>query len=74
MEFLNGPQLFDSMFAEDPDAEKLALLPGMEALLKTYPYYEWQNIEIKPQMKAILNNTLLNIGFFFGIEVSLKNL
>lgn len=36
VEFLNGPQLFDSMFAEDPDAEKLALLPGMEALLETF--------------------------------------
>ncbi|KAK2915924.1 hypothetical protein Q8A67_000298 [Cirrhinus molitorella] len=33
VEFLNGPQLFDSMFADDPDAENLALLPGMEALL-----------------------------------------
>lgn len=67
MEFLNGPQLFDSMFAEDPDAEKLALLPGMEALLETYPCYEWQNMQIKPQMKAILYNTLLKIGAFFKL-------
>uniref|UniRef100_A0A9J8CL39 Dynein regulatory complex subunit 3 n=1 Tax=Cyprinus carpio carpio TaxID=630221 RepID=A0A9J8CL39_CYPCA len=37
VEFLNGPQLFDSMFDEDPDGEKLALLPGMEALLESYP-------------------------------------
>ncbi|XP_051742051.1 dynein regulatory complex subunit 3 [Ctenopharyngodon idella] len=36
VEFLNGPQLFNSMFADDPDAEKLALLPGMEALLEIF--------------------------------------
>ncbi|KAL1277648.1 hypothetical protein QQF64_024321 [Cirrhinus molitorella] len=40
VEFLNGPQLFDSMFADDPDAENLALLPGMEALLESYPCQE----------------------------------
>ncbi len=42
MEFLNGPQLFNSMFDEDPDGEKLALLPGMEALLESYPCQECQ--------------------------------
>ncbi|XP_050962383.1 dynein regulatory complex subunit 3 [Labeo rohita] len=36
VEFLNGPQLFDSMFADDPDAENLALLPGIEALLESF--------------------------------------
>ncbi|XP_043091322.1 dynein regulatory complex subunit 3-like [Puntigrus tetrazona] len=36
VEFLNGPQLFNSMFDEDPDGEKLALLPGMEALLESF--------------------------------------
>ncbi|XDV13809.1 hypothetical protein PO909_002136 [Leuciscus waleckii] len=36
VEYLNGPQLFDSMFAEDPDAEKLALLPGIDTLLETF--------------------------------------
>uniref|UniRef100_A0A8C2JV88 Dynein regulatory complex subunit 3 n=1 Tax=Cyprinus carpio TaxID=7962 RepID=A0A8C2JV88_CYPCA len=34
VEFLNGPQLFDSMFDEDPDGEKLALLPGMESKME----------------------------------------
>ncbi|XDV13822.1 hypothetical protein PO909_002148 [Leuciscus waleckii] len=43
VEYLNGPQLFDSMFAEDPDAEKLALLPGIDTLLETY----------KSEMKAL---------------------
>ncbi|XDV13736.1 hypothetical protein PO909_002083 [Leuciscus waleckii] len=38
VEYLNGPQLFDSMFAEDPHAEKLALLPGIDTLLETYPF------------------------------------
>ncbi|XP_026064760.1 dynein regulatory complex subunit 3 isoform X2 [Carassius auratus] len=36
VEFLNGPQLYDSMFDEDPDGEKLALLPGMEELLESF--------------------------------------
>ncbi|XP_016308057.1 dynein regulatory complex subunit 3 [Sinocyclocheilus anshuiensis] len=36
VEFLNGPQLFNSMFDEDPDGEKLALLPGMEALIESF--------------------------------------
>ncbi|XP_073689261.1 dynein regulatory complex subunit 3 [Garra rufa] len=36
VELLNGPQLYDSMFADDPDAENLALLPGMEALLELF--------------------------------------
>ncbi|XP_051571594.1 dynein regulatory complex subunit 3 [Myxocyprinus asiaticus] len=37
VEFLNGPQLFNSMFTDDPDAAKLAHLPGMAALLESYP-------------------------------------
>lgn len=38
MEDLNGPWLFDSMYTDDPEAEKLAALPGMEELLAAYPY------------------------------------
>ena len=37
MEDLNGPWLFDSMYADDPEASKLAALPGMVELLDTYP-------------------------------------
>ncbi|XP_055040332.2 dynein regulatory complex subunit 3 [Misgurnus anguillicaudatus] len=36
VEFLNGPQLFNSLFSDDPDAAKLAHLPGMAALLESY--------------------------------------
>lgn len=36
VEDLNGPWLFDSMYADDPEAEKLAALPGMEELLAGY--------------------------------------
>jgi len=63
VEFLNGAQLFDSMFAEDPDAEKLALLPGMEALLEIYPCYEWQNKQIwyKLQGKVIHKGVILEL-------------
>lgn len=36
VEDLNGPWLFDNMYADDPEAEKLAALPGMEELLAGY--------------------------------------
>lgn len=38
VEDLNGPWLFDSMYVDDPEAGKLAALPGMEELLAAYPY------------------------------------
>uniref|UniRef100_A0A8C0JA87 Dynein regulatory complex subunit 3 n=1 Tax=Chelonoidis abingdonii TaxID=106734 RepID=A0A8C0JA87_CHEAB len=37
VEYLNGPFLFESMYAEDTEAVKLAYLPGMADLLETYP-------------------------------------
>ena len=37
VEDLNGPWLFESMYAEDPEASKLAALPGMQELLAAYP-------------------------------------
>lgn len=36
MEFLNGSYLFDSMFAEDPEAAKIGHLPKVAALVQTY--------------------------------------
>ncbi|XP_006023973.1 dynein regulatory complex subunit 3 isoform X2 [Alligator sinensis] len=36
VEYLNGPFLFESMYAEDAEANKLAYLPGMPDLLETY--------------------------------------
>ncbi|XP_064414308.1 dynein regulatory complex subunit 3 isoform X2 [Latimeria chalumnae] len=36
VEYLNGPFLFDSMFAEDADGVKLACLPGVADLLEAY--------------------------------------
>ncbi|XP_066546295.1 dynein regulatory complex subunit 3 [Amia ocellicauda] len=36
VEFLNGPSLFDSMYAEDTEAAKLAYLPGVAQLLESY--------------------------------------
>ncbi|MBN3303924.1 DRC3 protein, partial [Amia calva] len=38
VEFLNGPSLFDSMYAEDTEAAKLAYLPGVAQLLESYPF------------------------------------
>lgn len=40
MEDLNGPWLFESMYSEDPEASKLAALPGMPELLGEYPFTE----------------------------------
>ena len=37
VEDLNGPWLFDSMYADDPEADKLGALPGMEELRAAYP-------------------------------------
>ncbi|XP_071271703.1 dynein regulatory complex subunit 3 [Salvelinus alpinus] len=36
VELLNGPYLFDSMYADDAEAAKLAYLPGVSVLLETY--------------------------------------
>ncbi|XP_026994806.1 dynein regulatory complex subunit 3 [Tachysurus fulvidraco] len=36
VEYLNGSQLFDSMFAGDVEASKLAHLPGIASLLESY--------------------------------------
>ncbi|XP_062820661.1 dynein regulatory complex subunit 3 isoform X2 [Anolis carolinensis] len=36
VEYLNGPFLFDSMYAEDPEASKLVYLPGVPELLENY--------------------------------------
>uniref|UniRef100_A0A8C8S877 Dynein regulatory complex subunit 3 n=1 Tax=Pelusios castaneus TaxID=367368 RepID=A0A8C8S877_9SAUR len=38
IEYLNGPFLFENMYAEDTEAPKLAYLPGMADLLETYPF------------------------------------
>ncbi|NXX97909.1 DRC3 protein, partial [Centropus bengalensis] len=40
VEHLNGSSLFDSLFADDPEAAKLALLPGVEDLLEAYPSWK----------------------------------
>ncbi|NXH67413.1 DRC3 protein, partial [Hydrobates tethys] len=37
VEYLNGSFLFDSMYAEDTEAAKLAYLPGVGDLLQAYP-------------------------------------
>lgn len=39
MEHLDGSHLFDSMFADDVEASKLAHLPGVDKLLESYPYF-----------------------------------
>lgn len=36
MEDLNGPQLFDSMYAEDVEGQKLNKMPGLPEMLQIY--------------------------------------
>lgn len=38
VENLNGPHLFESLFSDDPEAQKLASLPGVDELLLVYPF------------------------------------
>ncbi|XP_030646702.1 dynein regulatory complex subunit 3 [Chanos chanos] len=47
VEFLNGPHLFDSMFADDAEAAKLAYIPGVATLLE---YYQSQLVELCMQV------------------------
>lgn len=54
MEYLNGPHLFDSMFADDAEASKLAHLPGMPALLETYPYPPKHLLKIRFMHSSVL--------------------
>ena len=43
VENLNGSQLFDSMYAEDSDGQKINKLPAVEELLLAYPLLRDQN-------------------------------
>lgn len=38
VEHLNGSFLFDSMYSEDVEGNKLSYLPGVRELLETYPF------------------------------------
>jgi len=55
VEDLNGPWLFESMYSEDPEASKLAALPGMEELLEGYPFTEnnIQNFVVSTKMSYV---------------------
>ncbi|NXM71429.1 DRC3 protein, partial [Serilophus lunatus] len=44
VEHLNGSSLFDSLYAEDTEAAKLASLPGVEDLLQAYPSNEFVSV------------------------------
>uniref|UniRef100_A0A8D3ATY3 Dynein regulatory complex subunit 3 n=1 Tax=Scophthalmus maximus TaxID=52904 RepID=A0A8D3ATY3_SCOMX len=39
VEFLNGAHLFDSMFNDDPEAETIQSVTGVDHLLQTYPLF-----------------------------------
>ena len=36
MEHLNGPYLFDGMYAEDAEGQKLAAMPGVDEIMIVY--------------------------------------
>ena len=39
MDGLRGSALFDSMLAEDEEAEQILMLPGADELMEEYPLY-----------------------------------
>lgn len=39
IEHLDGSFLFDSMYSEDAEGNKLSYLPGVGELLETYPFW-----------------------------------
>lgn len=41
MELLNGPYLFENMFKDDPELEKLKCIVGVADLLEIYPFLSW---------------------------------
>ncbi|XP_068999798.1 dynein regulatory complex subunit 3 [Embiotoca jacksoni] len=47
VEFLNGPSLFKSMFQDDPEAETLHSVPGVDSLIETF---EHQMVELCIQL------------------------
>ena len=65
VEDLNGPWLFDSMYTDDPEAEKLAALPGMEELLAGYLYKQ-------AYRESYRHNQIGDLPFPF-IKLSLTN-
>ena len=62
MEDLNGPWLFDNMYADDPEAEKLAALPGMEELLAGYPYKQAYTGSSKYNQRGDLPFPFINLS------------
>ncbi|KAI6076554.1 Dynein regulatory complex subunit 3 isoform X1 [Aix galericulata] len=51
VEYLNGSFLFDSLYAEDTEAAKLAYLPGVDDLLQAYPSWNLFNYGLKEYEK-----------------------
>lgn len=43
MDGLNGPDLFESMYADDTEGKKLKEMPGVDELVTTYPLYAYTN-------------------------------
>lgn len=37
VEYLNGPFMFEAMYAEDVDGTQLSTLPGVDELVDSYP-------------------------------------
>ena len=55
VENLNGPQLFESMYAEDAEGQKLGKMPGVSEMLDIYPCHS--RILIGVLFSACLHNS-----------------
>ena len=74
VEDLNGPWLFESMYAEDPEASKLAALPGMQDLLQAYPFINSStenSLKLSPILAFALSS-LDNYNLFLPTKLSYK--
>ena len=66
VEDLDGTQVFDSMFAEDPEASKLAALPGIEELITEYPF-----IWTSPSLPLSCQQVFITNTVFMGSVIKL---
>lgn len=66
VEHLNGSFLFDSMYAEDSEGNKLSYLPGVSELLEAYPS-EFMAVS-QPVPPACLGKTPSTLGLLLHLS------
>ncbi|XP_029431988.1 dynein regulatory complex subunit 3 isoform X3 [Rhinatrema bivittatum] len=72
VEYLNSSFLFESMYAEDVESEKLSLIPGVAGLLETYPSQEHQQkTQLYSEIQHISDTEIIAVKIEqIGTEIS----